>query len=294
MDKTDINAISMFKTDKNSVANNNTNLTFKVIKLVFIKVIISLIILYSTHLLGKYLKEKVNEWLTSQNKSDSNNVKLSHMIISLSVYWTLMLLVVFLILRIFGFEIATLIAIIGTIGFAIGLAIQGVLSDFASGILLSIDNSFNIGEVIEINDKIGIVKEFSLVKTTIEEIDTKAIIYIPNRIISSAVYINHTRPNIRLMHFNILVSNDSKDFQKIIDIIQNVASLEPYIVHSIPLDVNVTNMSGMGTNIKVKLPIKSKSFPWKVAPFMTKLRQALAKNDVKLMDIVYNIKHDVY
>lgn len=250
-----------------------------------LRVVIGFLILIAAHSMARmvrayFIARSQRTWNTPDDTR-----QMAYLMLGNVIYYSIMFLTVLILLHILGFEIASIIAIIGTFGFAIGLAMQGALGDMVSGILLSMNGVYTIGDVIELNGRQGVVREFSLMTTLIEEIDTKAIIVIPNRTIRDGMFINHTKQRTRLMHFDVLVSNRNKDFQHIIDTIARVAMNSPKVLKDHALDINVTGMNSAGTNIKVKLMIQSKDYPWMIAPFMTDVREALAAENVHLLDI---------
>lgn len=266
---------------ENMVTNPVSTIRGKVMNVVF-----GILILGLGHSIGSMFRSHMNrkaqrEWQSNQQSA----MQLSYVTIGTFLYWTCLGASFLIMLRLFGVEIAGIIAVIGSLGFAAGLAAQGVLGDMASGISLSFSNAFTIGDVIEVDGRHGVVRDFTLFKTVMEELDTKAIVIIPNRTIVDGIFVNHTQQPVRLMHFDILVSNANKDFAKIQQVVYAVASQEPKVLTTQPYDVNVAGMDGGGTVIKVKLAIESKNYPWMIPAFMTRLRQALSDSGVQLLDI---------
>ena len=90
-----------------------------------------------------------------------------------------------------GIESSTIFAILGTFGLAIGLALQGSLTNLTSGIYIGLSNIFNIGDKIKINNATGIIQKFSLFNTTINDENGHNII-IPNSIIQSNILTNYS------------------------------------------------------------------------------------------------------
>jgi len=266
---------------ENMVQNPVSTMRGKLMNVVF-----GILILGLGHSIGSMFRSHMNrkaqrEWQSNQQSA----MQLSYVTIGTFLYWTCLGASLLVMLRLFGVEIAGIIAVIGSVGFAAGLAAQGVLSDMASGISLSFSNAFTIGDVIEVDGRHGVVRDFTLFKTVMEDYDTKAIVIIPNRTIVDGIFVNHTKQPIRLMHFDVLVSNANKDFAKIQQVVYAVASQEPKVLTTYPYDVNVAGMDGAGTVVKIKLAIESKNYPWMIPAFMTRLRQALSDSGVQLLDI---------
>lgn len=99
--------------------------------------------------------------------------------VSTLVYYALLAFVVVAALNRLGIQTASIIAILGAAGLAIGLALQGSLSNFAAGVLMVFFRPFNVGDFIEGGGTMGTVKEITLFTTTLLTPDNKVII-VPN------------------------------------------------------------------------------------------------------------------
>ncbi|MEM9073118.1 MAG: mechanosensitive ion channel domain-containing protein [Myxococcota bacterium] len=83
------------------------------------------------------------------------------------------------ILGVFGIETSSFAAIIGAAGLAVGLAFQGTLGSFASGVLLLVFRPFKVGDVVEAGGVVGVVEEIELFTTVIKTLDNQKLI-VPN------------------------------------------------------------------------------------------------------------------
>ena len=83
------------------------------------------------------------------------------------------------ILQRFGFETTSIVALLGAAGLAIGLALQGTLSNFAAGIMLIVRRPFKQGDFIEVAGTMGTVKEISVFTTELSSLDNLQLI-VPN------------------------------------------------------------------------------------------------------------------
>lgn len=90
-----------------------------------------------------------------------------------------------------GIEITSLIALFSVVGLALSLAVQGVLSNLAGGMVLLWAKPFHIGDFIEVDGVIGKVKETTLVYTKVNTTDNK-LVSIPNKLVSEAKVLNFT------------------------------------------------------------------------------------------------------
>ncbi|AFM04243.1 small-conductance mechanosensitive channel [Bernardetia litoralis DSM 6794] len=101
-----------------------------------------------------------------------------------------------------GIDTTSFAAIIGAAGLAIGLALQGSLSNFAGGVLILLLKPYKIGEFIEAKGMLGVVKEIQVFYTLINTTDNKLVI-IPNGELSNSPIINYSREPIRRVDITI-------------------------------------------------------------------------------------------
>ncbi len=92
-----------------------------------------------------------------------------------------------------GVQMTSFVALLGAAGLAVGLSLQGSLSNVAGGILILLFKPFKIGEEIEAQTQKGIVEKIEIVTTHVRGPDGRLVI-IPNGILSNGVITNHSRP----------------------------------------------------------------------------------------------------
>ncbi len=105
--------------------------------------------------------------------------------------WTLKVLLFVMVISKLGVETTSFAAIIGAAGLAIGLALQGSLANFAGGVLIMIFKPFKIGDLIDVQGIIGVVKDIQIFTTTLTTPDNKTAI-IPNGTLSNDNILNLT------------------------------------------------------------------------------------------------------
>ena len=98
---------------------------------------------------------------------------------------------IIMVLARFGVQTTSLIAVIGAAGLAIGLALQGTLSNVAAGVMLMVFRPFKLGQYIEAGGHAGTVKEVNLFTTELATVDNVQII-IPNSAIWSSSIVNYS------------------------------------------------------------------------------------------------------
>jgi small conductance mechanosensitive channel len=95
-----------------------------------------------------------------------------------------------------GIQTTSFVAVLGAAGLAVGLALQGSLSNFAGGVLILLIKPFQVDDYIEAQGQKGIVSTIQLFHTFLKTEDNKVII-IPNGALSNGIIVNHSREHFR-------------------------------------------------------------------------------------------------
>ncbi len=121
-----------------------------------------------------------------------------------------------------GIETTSFVAVLGAAGLAVGLALQGSLSNFASGVMLIIFKPIKVGDYIEGGGMAGLVKEIGIFVTTLVSPDNK-VIFVPNTKMASDNIVNYTMNDTRRvdMIFGIGYNDDIDKAKKVIEEIIN-------------------------------------------------------------------------
>jgi small conductance mechanosensitive channel len=133
------------------------------------------------------------------------------------------------------------VAILGAAGLAIGLSLQGSLSNFAGGILIILFKPFRLGDFIEAQGESGKVAEILIFSTKLITI-TNQVIYIPNGILSNGKIKNFSQLGIRRADI-VLKTNYQSDFSEIKHKILNFAIANELIIDEPNPEVIITDLS---------------------------------------------------
>ena len=251
-----------------------------------VHVVSALVLLIVFHSLGKASENAI----IRRNSLPGQKPSMTVAILGHITYYVLLFIGGLLVLRMFGIEIASIVAIVSAIGFTVGLSLQGALSDIASGILLTFFKIYEIGDVIQVGDTEGKVLDFKLIHTVLEELNTKSITVIPNRTMQQAVVHNITKQGYHYFIIDMLLSNKNKDFDKIREILRtNLKDPKqfPDVIQDMPHRVSVSDMSQFGTKIRVRVPTNtSDDIAVKRGGIRTALRIVLQKNNIIMIDPV--------
>ena len=121
-----------------------------------------------------------------------------------------------------GVEMTSFIAILGSAGFAIGLALSGTLQNFAGGVMLLIFKPFKVGDLVEAQGYLGIIKEIQIFNTYLKTPDNKIIIIANGALSTSSITNYSTEPMRRVdMNFGIGYKDDIKKAKEVVNQIIN-------------------------------------------------------------------------
>lgn len=254
-----------------------------------IKIVLGLLVLFIMHLLGIYFSFAVLKYINQQKEKErllqekqkafKKQFYLGYYLLADIIYYLFIGLGFLIILKLFGFEMSSIIALLGATGIAIGLGLQGILSDFASGIIISLDRTFFIGDYLEINGMVGQVKKISIIYTTLEEVMTHKIIKIPNRMFQQGIVSNLSNEKGYITNYiDISNSTDNKAYPKIFKIIEEAVLKHPKVTEK-PLIV-ISSMTEFATRIQVR--VRAKYYPELEGELNKLIRVALQKENIML------------
>jgi small conductance mechanosensitive channel len=200
------------------------------------KVILAIIIYYVGSKIVTKLNSLFEETLTNR-KVDSTIRPFFQSLIDIGLKLILFLVVA----NIFGFETTSFVAVISALAFAIGLALQGSLGHFASGILLLILKPYRVGDEVKISDVEGIVEEIQVFNTIIRTFDNRRVI-IPNGVVSSGNITNVTgQDELRVDLFYTVA--EINDIDHVRAALKEVAGNCPYRLTSREVEVYVAELT---------------------------------------------------
>ena len=173
----------------------------------------------------------------------------------------------------FGVQTTSLIALLGAAGLAIGLALQGTLSNVASGVMLLILRPFRVYEKIKIMDVTGTVREIGLFRTELVT-DDGTFISIPNTTIFSATIINVSREATRRTHFTIEVDRAENIDQIQKTLLESLAH-DPRVLKAPAPAVDVDTLGPLSTTLLVQVWVRNNNFTSTLSDIKKRVRHAL-------------------
>lgn len=149
-----------------------------------------------------------------------------------------------------GIETTSFVAILGAAGLAVGLALQGSLSNFASGVLIIILRPFKSGDYIEAGGKAGSVERIEIFATELRTPDNKVIIMSNSAIMGGAI-VNYSRQKTRRIDLVIGVSYDA-DLRQAKEVLKSVLDKESRILKDPAYTVAVSELADSSVNFVVR------------------------------------------
>lgn len=138
-------------------------------------------------------------------------------------------------ITVLGIPMTSVIAIIGSAGLALGLALQGGLSNIAGGVMIMIFKPFKVGDYIDTHVDSGTVKEINIFHTVLSTIDSRTVV-IPNGNLSNSAIVNYSSVKQRKLDLKFSVSYNN-DIDKVKEVLTNIALNSEYLLKSKKEDI---------------------------------------------------------
>ena len=178
-----------------------------------------------------------------------------------------MVVVIIAVLQQFGVQTASLLAVVGAAGLAIGLAWQGTLSDIAAGIMILILRPFKIGDAVEVAGTSGVVDEIGLVLTKLHTFDNIAM-YMPNSDIWGTKILNYAKNDNRRVDMVFGFGYDD-DMDKAMQIAREILESDERVLDDPEPQIAVSELGDSSVNIIVR-PWTAKENYWNLKFDITK------------------------
>lgn len=181
-----------------------------------------------------------------------------------------------------GFQVTSLVTILGTAGLAIGLALQGSLANFAGGVLILLMKPFRVGDYIIENDKKceGTVVSIDIFYTKLRTYDNR-IIVIPNGNITANSLINLTVEKVRRLDITVGVAYDS-DIKLVKSVLENVVTSCRYYDTDREISVFVDSFGESAINMGIRCYVNTEDY-WQAKWEMTEnIKESFDANNISI------------
>ena len=215
-----------------------------------LKVLAALAILLLGRIAAGWARKVINKVMT-RGKADPIIIGFVGSI----VYVALLAFVIVAALGQLGIQTTSFIAILGAAGLAIGLALQGSLSNFAAGFLLIMFRPFKVGDFIEGAGVSGIVESIQIFTTTLRTGDNKTVI-VPNSKLLDDNIINYSAKETRRVDLTVGVSYDA-DLAEVKRILGDIASKDERVMSDPEPQIAVSELADNSVNLVMRLWTKT-------------------------------------
>ncbi len=208
--------------------------------------IIGAILIY---IIGSWIIKKLMGVLKKAMMKKDYDEALQKFLLNL-VSWALKIFLIIMVIGKLGVETTSFAAVIAAAGLAIGLALQGSLSNFAGGVLLIIFKPYKIGDLIEAQGTLGVVKEIEIFTTKLTTPDNKLAI-VPNGAMANGNIINYTAEGKIRVDTMVGIGYD-EDMKKAKEVLLEVLTSNPKVLKDPAPSVNVANLGDSSVDLAVR------------------------------------------
>lgn len=194
--------------------------------------------------------------------------------------WTLKILLFVTVISRLGVENSSFVAIIGAAGLAIGLSLQGSLSNFAGGVLIIMFKPFKVGDFIEAQGVSGTVKQIQIFVTQLSTVDNQ-VIFVPNGSLSNGNIINYSYANTRRANLTIGISYGS-DIKKAKQIAMEVMENHPSVLNDPAPVVLVDSLADSSINLAIRPWANLDDFFTMRSDILEQIKLKFDENDIEI------------
>lgn len=157
-----------------------------------------------------------------------------------------------------GVDTSSIVALVGSVGLTLGLALQGSLSNFAGGVLILILKPFRIGDYIIIGGNEGTVTSIDIFYTKLVTFDNRLLI-MPNGVLSNTNIVNVTNEPRRRLDINLPI-NYSENIKKVRDILLNIVQNHEMVLQDLDITVVVNSFDPSSINIGLRVWVATENY----------------------------------
>lgn len=242
-----------------------------------IKLVIGLVLLYlGWKLINKVVKLVVQ--VMRKRNIDATLTSFSEAFVDIS----LKILLVITLMSYVGFDIAGLAALIASAGLAVGLALQGSLSNFAGGVIILLLRPFRVGDFIEAAGYTGTVEKITVFYTHLVTPDNKEIL-IPNGTLANGSLINYSSKDTRRVDLVFGVGYDD-DIIKVKNVLWDIINKNPLILKNPEAFVGISEHGASSVNFTVRVWCNKEDY-WTI--YFDLLEQVKLRFDHEKISIPY-------
>lgn len=218
-----------------------------------IKIALALVI----YIVGKWIVGAISNAMQKAMDARDVDPTISKFVGSIA-YYLMFAFVVIAALGQLGVQTASVVAIIGAAGLAVGFALQGTLSNFAAGVMMILLRPIKVGDFVEVAGTSGVVSEVAIFATTLLTGDNKTIIVANSAVMGSTITNYSTQPERRV---DLVVGvGYGSNIQQVKDELQAIADAESRILHDKGVTIGVSELADSSVNLVFRTWVKSADY----------------------------------
>lgn len=222
----------------------------------FLHIVIAVILYY----LGKKIIKITLKFLKKSFQKSNMEDGVAAFLLSV-IKFALYFVLILIICQVLGLATSSVIALLGSAGLAVGLALQGSLANFAGGVLILLMKPFLVGDYIIVGDKEGTVTSIDIIYTKLQMADNKTVV-MPNGKLADSDIINVTKQEKRRIEIQVGVSYSS-DLKQVKDVLEDIVNEQEDVLKDEPVDVVVGALGSSSVDMTVHVWVKCENY-WQV------------------------------
>ena len=238
-----------------------------------VSIIVGILIFF----IGKMIAHRISGWI--EQRLLKSKVDKAVAGFASSILYALMFAgIVLMALGQIGVETTSFIAILGAAGLAVGLALQGSLSNFASGVLIILLRPFKTGDFVEVGGQMGTVDRIELFHTYLKTLDNRSVI-LPNSSVMDDTIINFSAHSTRRLDLTIGISYDA-DIRQARDLMKGILDSDERVLKDPAYAIFVSELADSSVNFSVRAWVNSSDLLQFKSDLLEKVKYTFDENGV--------------
>lgn len=260
--------------DKNAIEKFVSELPDKALRF-GVKVVLALVVFLVGVWLIRLIRKIIHKAFVKAN-ADKGVAQFTESFVRIALYAVLIMLIA----TSFGVDTASVVAVLGSAGVAVGLALQGSLSNFAGGILILLIKPFVSGDYIVACGEEGTVTNIDMCYTKLTTVDER-IVVLPNGTLANTTIVNNTATPNRRVDFTVSVAYDT-DIKLAKDLVLDIVNSEEFVLKDQDVAVYVSELAAHSIDIGVRFYTKNADYAGSKGIVLEKIKEAFDNNNIEI------------
>ncbi len=206
-------------------------------------------------IVGRWIARLMSRFIGRALEKSSLERTLQHFVANV-VYYLLLAFIILAALSNIGVETTSFVALLGATGLAVGLAMEGALSNFAAGVMITFFRPIRVGDWISVGDHEGQVEKIQLISTVLITLDNETVI-LPNSEVTSGTIINYSRQGFVRVEIPITIDH-AADYPRVKAILNEAASSSERIIPEPPAEIQIRALDEVGVQLQLEVTVAAK------------------------------------